>query len=104
MWKRGVAGHHLDVLLGRAELQRDGGRGQRADDVEHQTGREDDGALASHLGLERNAQADVHIGRAQLAAVLLGGELDAGQRLDRTAGRGHPADGLQLCEQNVALE
>ena len=33
-----------------------------------------------------------------------GRELDAGQRLDRAAGRGDSADGLQLCEQSIALE
>ena len=102
--KARVAGHDLDVLLGGAELERHGGCGQRADDVEQQPGREDDGALAGDLGLERNAEADVHVGGTQLASVLLGGELDAGQRLDRAAGRGDSADGLQLCEQNIALE
>ena len=65
---------------------------------------EHDGALARDLGLEGNAQADVHVGRAQLAPVLGGRQLDAGERLDGAAGRGHSADGLQLRQQSIALE
>jgi hypothetical protein len=102
--KAGVARHDLDVLLGGAQLERHGGGRQGADDVEHQAGGEDDGALAGDLGLEGNPEPDVHIGGAQLAAGLRGDELYAGQRLNRATSRGHSADGLQLCEQNIALE
>ena len=80
------------------------GGGQRADDVEQQPRRQDDDALADDLGLERNAQADVHIGGAELAAPRRRRELDAGQRLDRAAGGGDSADRLELREQRVALE
>ena len=80
------------------------GAGQRADDVDDQPGRQDDDALAGDLRLERDPQADVHVGGAQLAAIRRRGELDAGQRLDRAAGRGDPADRLQLSEQDVSLE
>ena len=47
MWKRGVAGDELDVLLGGAELERHLRGRQRADDVEQQASREHDGALAA---------------------------------------------------------
>ena len=42
--------------------------GQRADDVDQQARREHDGALADDLGLERDAQADLHVGGPQLDA------------------------------------
>ena len=64
MWKVALPETQLDVLLGRAQLERDLRRGQRADDVEQQPSREHDDALAGDLGLERDAQADVHVGRA----------------------------------------
>ena len=41
---------------------------QRARDVEHEAGRQHDRALALDLGLQRNAQADLHVGGAQLGA------------------------------------
>ena len=45
---------------------------QRADDVEEQSRREDGGALALDLGVERDAQPDLHVGGAQLGAVAAG--------------------------------
>ena len=51
---------------------------------------------------ERDAQADLHVGGAQLDAAGAGEDLDAGQRLDRAARRGDAADGLELGEQLVA--
>ena len=66
--ERGVARDELDVLLGGPQLERDGLGRQRAHDVEQQPRREHDDALAGDLGLERDAQADVHVGGAQLAA------------------------------------
>ena len=67
--ERGLAGDELDVLLGGPELERDRRRRQRANDVEEQPGRKDDDAFARDLGLERDPQADVHVGGAELAEV-----------------------------------
>ena len=41
---------------------------QRADDVDEQPRRQHDGALADDLAVERHAQPDLHVGRAQLDA------------------------------------
>ena len=76
---------------------------QRADDVDEQPRRQHDGALADDLALERHAQADLHVGGAQLDRPAARLELDAGQRLDGAAGRGGAGDGLQLGEEGVAL-
>ena len=73
-----------------------------ADDVDQQPSRQDDGALALDLRRERDAQADLHVGCAQLDAGAAGEDLDAGQRLDRAACGGDAADGLELGEQLVA--
>ena len=76
--------------------------GQRADDVDQQPRRQDDGALAHDLALERHAQADLHVGRPQLDRTVLGLQLDAGERLDGAARRRGTGDGLELGEQRVA--
>ena len=76
--------------------------GQRADDVHDQPGGQDDGALADDLALERDAQADLHVGGAQLDRAAGGEHLDAGQRLDGAAGGRRARDRLQLAEQRVA--
>ena len=68
MWNVALPGDDLDVLLGGAQLERDVLGGQRAHDVDDQARRQDDRALAGDLGLERNPQADVHVGGAQFAA------------------------------------
>ena len=75
---------------------------QRADDVDEQARRQDDGALADDLALERDAQADLHVGGAQLDAAARRLELHAGQRLHGAAGGGRAGDGLQLGEERVA--
>ena len=98
--ERRGAGHDLDVLLGRAQLERDAPAGQLAGDVEQQTGREHDRALALDLGLERDAQADLHVGGTQLDAAPVGGELDAGEGLDGTAGGGDAGDGLSCASSS----
>ena len=52
------------------------------------------------LGLERDAQADLHVGGAQLGrGVAVGGDHHAGERLHGAARRGHARDGLQLRQQ-----
>jgi hypothetical protein len=94
--ERRVAGDHLHILLGGAQLERDRCRRQRAHDVEHQPRRQHDHALADDLRLERHPQSNVHVGRAQLAARRGGDQLHPGQGLDRRARGGDPADGLQL--------
>ena len=65
--ERGVAGDQLDVLLGGAQLERDLRRRQRSDHIEQQAGGQDDHAFAGHIGLERDAQPDIHVGGAELA-------------------------------------
>ena len=102
MWNVAEPRDDLDVLLGGAQLERDLVAGQRADDVDEQPRRQDDGALADDLALERDAQADLHVGGAQLDRAALGEELDAGERLDGAAGGGGAGDGLQLGEERVA--
>ena len=94
MWKVRGAADDLHVLLGRTQLERDVGAGQRADDVDDEPRRQDDGALADDLALERHAQADLHVGRAQLDPALGREDLDAGQRLDRAAGGRRARDRL----------
>ena len=89
----------LDVLLGGAQLERHRVAGQRADDVDEQPRRQHDGAVADDLALERDAEADLHVGGAQLDGAALGGQLDAGERLDGAAGGGRAGHGLQLREQ-----
>ena len=66
MWKVAEPRDDLDVLLGGPQLERDVVARQRADDVDEQPRRQHDGALADDLALERHAQADLHVGRAQL--------------------------------------
>ena len=68
-----------------AQLERHRVAGQRAHDVDEQPRRQHDGALADDLALERDAQADLHVGRAQLDAGVAGEDLDAGERLDGAA-------------------
>ena len=53
------------------------GAGSDANDVEQQSRREHDHALAYDLSLERHPQSDIHIGGAELARVIGRGELDA---------------------------
>ena len=98
---RGAA-DDLHVLLGRAQLERDVRAGKRPDDVDDETRRQDDGALADDLALERDAQADLHVGRAQLDPALGSQDLDAGQRLDRATGGRRARNRLQLAEERVA--
>ena len=76
--------------------------GQRADDVDQQARRQDDGALADDLALERDAEPDLHVGGAQLDPVARGLDLHAGQRLHGAAGGGRAGDGLKLVEERVA--
>src|SRR3954466_6323990 len=75
-------GDALDVLLARTVLERHALGRQGADHVEEEPRRQHDGAVARHLALAQgDAQPDLHVGGAQLRAVLGGLELDAGQRL-----------------------
>ena len=53
----------------------------------------------STVAAQRDAQADLHVGGAQLGAVGAGDDLDAGQRLDGAAGRCHAGDDAELREQ-----
>ena len=76
--------------------------GQRADDVHDQPRRQDDGALADDLALERHAQADLHVGGAKLDRAAGGEHLDSGQRLDGAARGRRARDRLQLAEERVA--
>ena len=71
MERRG-ARDDLDVLLGGAQLERHRVAGQRPDDVDEQPRRQDDGAVADDLALERDAEADLHVGGAQLDRAALG--------------------------------
>jgi hypothetical protein len=101
--ERGRAGHELHVLLGRAQLDRDLLAGQRPDDVHEQARRQHDRAVADHLAVERDAQADLHVGGAQFDRAVARLDVHAGQRLHGAAGGGGAGDGLQLREQLVAL-
>ena len=103
MWNVAAAAHELDVLLGRPQLERHLVARQRPDDVDEQARRQHDGAVADDLALERDAQADLHVGGAQLDRAALRLEVHAGQRLHGAAGGGRPGHGLQLREQGVAL-
>jgi hypothetical protein len=64
-----------------------------------QAGGQDGRALTLDLRLERDAEADLHVGGTQFDLTALGDDLHTGERLDRRAGRGDARDGLQLGEQ-----
>ena len=98
---RGAA-DDLHVLLGRAQLERDLVAGQRADDVDDQARRQDDRALTDDLALERDAQADLHVGGAELDRAAGGEHLHSGQRLDGAARGCRARNRLQLAEERVA--
>ena len=54
--------------------------------------------------VERHAQAHLHVRGAELDLAVGDDDLDAGQGLDRAAGRCDARDGLQLVEQVVHAE
>ena len=99
--RRGAA-EDLDVLLDRPQLERDLVAGQGADDVDDEPGRQDHRALTDDLAVERDAQADLHVGRPQFDPVLGGEELDPGEGLDCAARGCRAGDCLQLSEKRVA--
>ena len=68
MWNVAEPDVELDVLLGGAQLEHELVGRQRADDVDEQARGQDGGALAGDVALERDAQADLHVGRPQLDA------------------------------------
>jgi hypothetical protein len=70
-------GDQLDVLLGRAQLERDVAGGQCPHDLEQQARRQNDGARAVDVGPQRHAEGDLHVGGPQLDSVV-GHHLDAG--------------------------
>src|SRR4029078_9668254 len=76
--------------------------GQRTDDVDQQPRRQDDGAVADDLPLERDAEPALDVGGAQLEGAARGGHLDAGERLDGAAGGGGAGHGLEVREQRGA--
>ena len=96
------AGGELDVLLGGAQLERELVGREGAHDVDQQARRQDDGALADDVALERHAEPDLHVGGAQLDPVARRLELHARQRLHGAAGGGRAGDGLELVEERVA--
>jgi hypothetical protein len=97
--ERRRAGDDLDVLLGRPQLEARVGARQRARDFEHEAGRQDDRALALDGGLQRDAQADLHVGGAQFGAATGSAELDAGERLHGAARRGDAGHDAKLSKQ-----
>ena len=102
MWKvAGPATISTSCSAGRSSSETES-PGERADDVDEQARRQDDGAVADDVALERDAEADLHVGRAQLDGAGLGGELDARERLDGAARGGGAGDGLELREQRGA--
>ena len=74
-----------------------------ADHIEQQPGGQDQLARARDLGGERDPQRQVLIGRAELDAPVAGGELHAGQRLDRAARGGDAHDRLQVPQELVLV-
>ena len=100
--ERGGAGHDLHVALARPELERGRAAGQGTGHVEEQTGRQHRHALALDLGVERDAEADLHVGGTELGATVLRQELDTRERLHRTAGGGDAGDRAELREQGCA--
>ena len=100
MWKLRRAGDDLDVLLARGAARAttspagsDGRRRAAAGPAGRRC------PSVSTVGLERHAQADLHVGGAQLDAAVGGGDLDAGERLDGAVRRRDAGDGLQLRQQ-----
>jgi hypothetical protein len=60
--------------------------------IDEQPARDDDRAVGAVAGLERDAHAELHVGRLELGAPLLDPDEDAGEGLDRAA-RGRAAHG-----------
>ena len=79
------AGADLDIALLLAKLEGDRAIRQRAGDLDQEPARKHDGARPLGLGLERDVEPQLHIGGAQ-PRFAVGGEMDAGQRLQRRAG------------------
>ncbi len=100
--ERGGASHDLDVLLSRSQLERDLIAWQRTDDVDEQPRRQHDRPLAHHLALERDAQADLHVRRAQFDPPILRQHLHAGEGLDGAACGRRSGDRLQMGKEEVA--
>ena len=83
----------LHVLLGAPILEREVVLRQRADDVEQKPAGHDGLTRRGGLGIDRDAEPELHVGRLQLGVVVLDPEQDARQRLDGTArGRGPHGD------------
>ena len=96
------AGGDLDVLLGGAKLERHGVSRQRPDDVEEKPGRQDGHAVGLHGRLERDAEADLEIGGAELDGAVGRVDLGSGEGLDRRVGRGDAGHGLKLRQESVS--
>ena len=81
------AGHHLDVALRRAVLERQVVLRQGADHFKQEPARKHDSALALDRGLGGHPDAELHVGGLQLDPTGGRFEADAGEGLNGAAGR-----------------
>ena len=75
--ERGVPRDQFDVLLGGAELERDGVGRKQPDDVEQQASWKHDNPFARDLCLQWDPKTHVHVGGLELAAARGRTELNA---------------------------
>ena len=96
----GGSADQLHVLLGCAQLHGERLRRQRASDVQQQPGWQHSGSGAGDVGLERYAQADLHVGGKKLGRRVGGGrDHHAGERLNGAARGGDSGRGLELRQE-----
>ncbi|MEJ7718079.1 MAG: hypothetical protein WKF31_08995 [Thermoleophilaceae bacterium] len=86
------SGHHLDVLLGGAVLERELILGHGANHVEEEPAGQHDAALALDRRLRAHPDPELHVGGLELEAIGIGSDQHPGQSLDRATG-GRPAHG-----------
>ncbi len=82
MWKLALPERSSTSCSAGRSSSETAGLGQCANDVKEEASGKYDSALAGHLGVERDAEADVGIGCAELAHGAGRHQLDAGERLD----------------------
>jgi hypothetical protein len=95
----GAAAANLDIVLGLPGFDLDRGIGERASDLGEEAAREQGGALALDLGVQRRLEPEVEVGGGEGDAPFLSGKEDPGERLGGGAGGDSPGDGRELGDE-----
>ena len=96
------AGDDLHRALLGPVLDRDVALGEQARELDERLARDDDGAVAFDLGVERRPQRQLHVGGGEGQHVAVGAEKDPGEHLDGAAGRDGTGDDAELGDELVA--